>query len=307
MNIQTQGAAAYTPRYPSGGAPEAPLKTEGQAADTPAPELQVRADQVDRADRYDGSRTLGNYVSSMVTGAVAETVDATVKALPLAANAVKNLWNAETVGPNLKVLGTLAALPGAGLTVVAAPFYGAGTGVSSAKRAMRGERGPLTQDVSGQVAQKRFPQGEESTSMSSSLMRSFDKLGAQKLREGEKPRDIPLLSPLFALAGSVISGAISGVAGAVVGLTAGALTGAKEIGGALFGENQGLGDRAVRAGAGLITPVVMGTSLGWNGLKESMPRGFSDGWKHGPIQPVADTIRSTAALAGAVYKEAWER
>ena len=40
---------------------------------------------------------------------------------------------------------------------------------------------------------------------------------------------------------------------------------------------------------------------------QAAPRGFVDGWEHGPFKPVIDTGKITGTLAGSVIKEAWER
>ncbi len=299
MIIQSPSAPVYSAK------PNA-VAVQNQESE-PKPELRIKSDQYDRADRYNDSRAFGNYTSAALTGAAIETVDATVKSLPLAGSIVKNLWKAETIGPNLKVLGTLAALPGAGLSIVAAPFAGAGKGASAARKSMRADSEPLTKDTSNQVTELRFPKGEPSQSMSSKFMRELNEFGNKKLEDGEKPFDVPILSPIFSLAGGVVSGVISGVAGAVVGLTAGTLTGVKEFGRSVMDTEKSVGERAIRATISVFTPVVMGGSLAWSGMKESVPRGFVDGWNSGPVKPIVDTVKSTGVIAGAVFKEAWER
>lgn len=270
-------------------------------------EYQVKQDKHDLADRYEGSREFGNGVAGLTIGAVGGAADGVLKAIPVGYEIIENLWQTEKIGINLKVLGTVAAPIGGALSAIASPFVGAVRGVNGMKEAQRSQSGPLTQDASVPYTDQKF--SAENKSFSSQIIQDLEEFGAEKLQEGEKPFDVPLLSPFFSVIGGVVSAGISGVVGLVAGVAAGTLTAGKEIAGALnpFGDKQSLGQRAGRVGVGVVTVGAMPYGLIKEGLIESVPRGFSDGWKHGPFKPIADTAKASAKLAGAVLKEAWNK
>ena len=293
MNI---GVGKYQPKQ------SMPMK-----AAAPAKEFQVKEEKHDIADRFNESRDFGNSVAGVATGFARGAVDGAVKALPVTAEIVENLWQAETVGINLKVLGTLAAPIGGALSAIASPLVGAYEGSRDMGNAGPGKQDSLNVDKSAAYTDMTF--NGEQKSFSSELMSNLEELGDQKLREGQKPYDVPILSPAFAVIGGVVSGGISGVVGLVAGLGAGLLTTSKEIAGAVnpFGESQSIGERAGRIAAAPLFTATMPYGLVKEGLIESVPRGLSDGWKHGPLKPVSDTIKSSVTLAGSVLSEAWER
>lgn len=277
-------------------------------ADSSAQTYQVKAEQRDRADRFESSREFGNGAAGAITGATLETFDATIKSPKLAWEVAENLWQAETIGPNLKFLGTLAAVPGAALSIVAAPFYGAFKGANVADDANQATQDVLPKDAAPEFTNRIFNgDSEDSRSLSSRFQESLEELGAKKLEPGAKPFDVPILSPVFSLVGGVVSAGISGVVGLVAGAAAGLLTTGKEIVGGVFGKDQTLGKRVGRIAASPLHTLAIPYGLVKEGLKESVPRGFADGWKHGPFKPVVDTAKASATLAGSVLKEAWER
>lgn len=291
MNITTNSVALGRP---AAAAPK--------AAETPKKEYRVKSEQHHIADRYEDSREFGNGVAGLVTGATLETATATVRSPRLAWEIAENLWQAETLGPNIKLLGTLAAIPGAALNIVAAPFYGGFTGARLAGKASRATEDVLPKDAAPEYTNRRFNgDKEDSKSLTARWIDGLEELGAKKLEPGEKKFDVPLLSPVFSVVGGVVSGGISGVVGLVAGLGAGLLTTAKE---AWAGVKTGKIGRVI---ASPLHTVAIPYGLVKEGLKESVPRGFVDGWKHGPLKPVVDTAKASAVLAGSVLKEAWER
>lgn len=282
----------------------------------PKKELVVKPELDNIADRYNTSRTIGNYSSGLMLGAAKEAVTTTLQAPRLAWEITENLWQAETIGPNLKILGTLAAIPAAALSIPCGPFYGAYQGVAAVADARHnnspeGVRPPLKRDTAAYYARSVTtdigPEGNDPKTMTGKWIQGLEKLGDRKLGEGEKPVDVPLLSPVFSIAGGVASGALSGVAGLVIGLVAGTLTCGKEMVHSVTDKDKPFGARVGQFVAAPLNVVAMPLALGWNGLKEATPRGFVDGWKHGPIKPVVDTGKAVAGLATSVVKEAWER
>jgi hypothetical protein len=273
--------------------------------------LEVKPELENIADRYNGARATGNYLSAALVGAAKETVTSTLQAPRLAWEIAENAWQSEKIGPNLKILATLAALPAAALSVPVGPFFGAYQGVSSVMSANRKlmQENPLRSDSSAALAKGILGQNngdgleaDEPSTMTGHFCQSLEEFGEAKLGEGQKPFDVPLLSPVFSVVGGILSGAISGCVGAVAGLVAGSITCVKEMKDAVTGEGS-IGQFV----AAPLHVVAMPISLAWSGVKEATPRGFVDGWDHGPVRPVVDTVKSSAGLAAAVVKEAWER
>lgn len=277
-------------------------RTQGDVP--PQPELVVKPDQYDVASDYNMARRVGNRLAGGLEGLEAETVSSVVQAPCLASKMVTNLWKAETLGPNLKTLGTLAALPATALTVAASPLVGLVRGVWNAPSEHQGS--PLVQDSSSLSAAHwtQAQPGDAPKTLAGGIIREFDRLGERKLAPGEKPHDVPLLSPLFALTAGAACGVIGGTVGLVAGTTAGAITAARDLRKAVTEPGLSAGQRL---GEVLSAPVnlVAGPVLGWKSLKEAVPRGLHDGWHHGVYAPVAETVRVSETMAESVIHEAW--
>jgi hypothetical protein len=272
-----------------------------------APQVQLVKGQDDTVDVYNGSRKFGNGVSGVVMGAAKEAVTGTLLSLPLAGSIVKNLWKAETLGFNISILGTLAALPLAAGSIVVAPFVGAYRGFEAADDANDARRHsgqPLAQDESPAITNSIFKKRESSgaSTWTGGLMNSLDKLGDKKLEPGEKKFDIPILSPITWAVGAAVSGAIAGVVGFAAGLVAGSITCGKEMSRAFGKDGKGVGQFVTAPLNMVIAP-----SLGWDALKEAAPRGASEGWKGHLVKPVIDTARISAKLGAEAIRQAWER
>lgn len=284
MNITTAGLLTPPPR-------------------TPRETSQIKSDQYDTVDVYQTSRTLGNGLAGLVTGAALDTFDATVQAPKLAWELAENLWQAETLGPNLKFLGTVAALTGAAsaASIVAAPFHGGFKGADLAADEGFKSSELLRVDSAIPYADAIVSGKPEGRSLSNRWQSSLEELGDRKLEPGEKPFDVPVLSPVFSVVGGVVSAGISGTVGLVAGTAAGLLTTGKE---ALEGVRHGEVGRVLTAP---LHTIAIPYGLVKEGLIESVPRGFSDGWKHGALRPIVETAKASTVLASEVLKEAWER
>lgn len=300
MNITS--SRSLTPAGPA----VARATSEAKPQEDAPKEYELKTDMYDVADRYNDTRGAANVITGFAMGAVTGAIDGVVKAPFVAYEIAENLIQAETIGPNLKVLGTLAAPLGGALSAIASPVVAAFRDAGAMHRAgSRDYNQPLTKDGSVGYAATKF--SPENKGLSSEIMARLEELGAEKLKDGEKPYDVPILSPIFSIVGGVVSGAISGVTGLVGGLAAGLLTTGKEAVGALFGSNQTIGQRVGRLAASPLHTVAIPYGLVKEGLKESVPRGFVDGWKYGPVKPVVDTAKASVKLAAGVLKEAWER
>lgn len=279
-----------------------PALAGSRPAEAPKKELVVKRELDHIADRFEDSREFGNQVAGLVTGAALETGTALLRSPRLSWEIAENLWQADTLGPNIKFLGTLAAIPGAALNVAIAPFYGGFKGATLAGRASRATEDVLPKDAAPEYTDRRFNgDRDDSKSLTARWIEDLEELGAKKREPGEKKFDVPLLSPVFSVVGGVVSGGITGIVGLVAGLGAGLLTSAKE---AVEGVKTGSISRVVFSP---LHTVAVPYGLVKEGLKESVPRGFADGWKHGPLKPIVDTARASAVQAGSVLKEAWER
>lgn len=277
------------------------------APQPPEKELEVNPDREHIADRYNFSRTTGNYVSGMAIGAAKETVTTAVQSPRLAWEITENLWQADTIGPNLKILGTLAAIPAAALSLPAGPLYGLFQGWSQVHNSGH-QDGPLTKDTSAGFANQvmNVQEDGEARTMTGKLIDGLEELGSKPLAEGEKPYDVPILSPAFSLAGGVVSSVLAVGIGGVAGLVAGVVTMGKDIKDSVSKEGLSAGERI---GKFCFSPLnlVAAPVLAWKSFKEAAPRGFVDGWNHGPFKPIIDTGKITATMGASVIKEAWER
>ncbi len=288
-----------------GAGPAKAGKTDGNSPQEPPKEYQIKEDQYDRADRYEESREFGNAVAGGVYGAVAETVGATVglQSFRVGWNVVENAMQAETIGPNLKALSIIGGALAVPETIIAAPFAGAIRGVMQANEAGDDQTGKLTADTSAAFIDNRMSEDKKFQSTTSKVIESLEELGDKKLAEGEKPYDVPIVRPITTLVGAAGSAVVNVVGNLVGGLVAGALTTVKEAGGAIFGEKKGIG----RLVSSPLYLVAIPYGLVKEGLKESVPRSFSDGWNESPVKAFTDTVKITAGTAGGAIKEAWNR
>ncbi len=293
------------------GFPQARAASGSPPPTAPPKEKVVDPDYERPLDRYNASRNVGNYLSGAALGAVTETAFTTLQSPLLAYEIVENVWQAETIGPNLKVLGTLAAIPAAALSIPVAPIVGLVRGsVATSEAIYDDDRQPreLARNSSPGATAEMFTRTDGGPiTFTGGLIESLEKLGEAELGEGQTPYDIPILSPAFAVIGGACSGVISGAVGLVSGVLAGGLTTVKEMVRSVTESDQTAGERVTRFLFSPLNLVVMGPALAWNGVKESVPRGLSDGWTHGPIKPIWDTARASLALGAGAIKEAWER
>ena len=261
------------------------------------------------ADVYNSSRWIGNYASGAVVNAATEEVSSIAQSPKLEWKIVSNLWKAETLGPNIKTIGTLASLPATALSLVAAPVVGAVLGITRVASASYNlDNGPLEKDASTAVAREitGTTNGGHPENLTGSLIKQLDELGTRKLEPGQKPFDVPLLSPAFAVVGGALSGAIGGTVGLVAGLGAGAISGGKEVFSAVTSRDMSFGQRLGKIATAPLN-LMVGPALAWKSIKEAVPRGLSDGWHYGLVKPVVDTARISSTLGESVIQEAWEK
>lgn len=233
-----------------------------------------------------GTYLSANFAASSVSGAVAG-LGAFVRSAPGAtlkttASLYTNMWKAQTIGPNLKIIGSLVGAPlvlaGAvlGLPVSAAAglFFGARQVDSDKPR-------QFTIVPAAQQGFARTKAGWEGAV--AGLQSSLTEMGNQKLAEGEKPFDIPLIKTAKTLAvgaAAVAVGAAAGVACALVGTLS--ETG-RGIAGAFQDESLNLPGKALGAVGAVIGGVVHGVSFGLTTTLSTIGQGLGETWKQDSI------------------------
>lgn len=285
-----------TPKLPNLG------RVQIQQQDTPPPPPPSTT-MVDRIidKTYLGANFTASALSGGLAGAGAFLRSAPGAAVSTTASFYKNFWKTETIGPNLKIIGSVLALPVAGAaTVLGLPvslcvglYQGADEVDSSKPR----------QFTIGAAAREGYNVTREGwAEMAKSARESFTEMGEAKLEPGEKPLDIPLIKTAKTLAVGVASAAVGGVAGVVsacVGSLRESLVG---IGRALSDESLSLPGKVVASGAALIGGVVHGATYGVTTGLSVLGTGIGETWKRdslieGGREAFSNAYHSVAAAA----------
>lgn len=253
------------------------LAQRTSATNASAPQEKTMVDRV-----VDKTFLGANYTASAFSGTVGglggyarSVVPSTLKA---AAAIVPNLWKAETIGPNLKILGTVAALPavaagavvGLPVSLVAGLYHGASEVDSSKPRQFT--IGPALREGYGDVKG-----GWEK--MTEGIQKGMTDFAAEKLGEGEKPLDIPIIKTGKALAMGVAGAAIGGVAGLVSACVGTIRESAAGIGQAFKDENLNLPGKVIASAGAVVGGVVHGLTYGVATTVSIAGKGMAETWK----------------------------
>lgn len=223
-----------------------------------------------------------NFTASTLSGGVAGLGAYARAAAPATLQATgslyKNLWKAETIGPNLKIIGSVVAAPlmlaGAviGLPVsLVAGMYQGGDEVESSKPRQ------FTIGAATREGYTKTKGGWES--LSKSAIESFNDMGNEKLAAGEKPLDIPIIKSVKALAMGVTAAAVGGIAGAVsLVVSAGRQIGAGVVD-SLTDSSLGLGGKLLGTAGAVVGGAVHGVVYGAGTFVSVAGQGFSETWK----------------------------
>ena len=273
MNVMN----ASTPKV----APRGGMRIQSQQPDGPGgqpPQLPTRL--VDKI--IDKTYLTANFTASTLSGGVAGLGAYARSAAPSTLKATgslyKNLWKAETVGPNLKILGSVVAAPlmlaGAviGLPVsLAAGMYQGGDEVQASKPRQ------FTITAATKEGYTKTKDGWES--LTKSAIESFNDMGNEKLAEGEKPVDIPIIKSVKALAMGVTAAAVGGIAGAVsMVVSAGRQIGAGVVD-SLTDSSLNLGGKLLGTAGAVLGGAVHGVVYGAGTFASVTGQGFSETWK----------------------------
>ncbi len=206
-----------------------------------------------------------NYAASGLAGAFSGTAGYVTGGLPetfkVTGSMLKNIVKTEKYGPVLKTVaataGVAASLVGG---VIAAP-------VSLIWGAVEGT-GPIDHKVPrqftvGEGAKEAYSDVKGGlTKFGSGIREELEELGNYKLKEGERPIEIPLIRA----AKTIVMGAVGAVVGGVVGLaTAAAATvteTAKGIGAAFTDDRLNIGEKVFSGAASVIGGAAHGVSYG---------------------------------------------
>ena len=273
---------------------------QSQETPPPPPPSTTMVDRIiDKT--YLGANFTASTLSGGIAGVGAYVRSAPGSALSATASFYKNFLKTETIGPNLKIIGSVLALPVAGAaTVLGLPvslcvgmYQGADEVDSSKPR----------QFTIGQAAGEAYKVTREGwTDMAKSAIESFTEMGEAKLEPGEKPLDIPLIKTAKTLAVGAASVAIGGVAGVVsacVGTVRESLVG---IGRALTDESLSIPAKVLASGAAVVGGAVHGVTYGLTTGLSVVGTGFKETWTkdsilQGSQKVVSNAYHSVAAAA----------
>ena len=246
--------------------------------DTPPP--QGPSTMVDKI--IDKTYLTANFTASTLSGGVAglgayarAAAPATLKST---ASLYKNLWKAETIGPNLKILGSLVAAPlmlaggvlGLPVSLIAGMYQG-GDEVDSSKP---------RQFTIAQATKEGYGQTKAGwESVSKSAIEAFEEMGTEKLAEGEKPLDIPIIKSLKTLAIGATAAAVGGIAGVVSALVSTVRQVGAGIGNSFGDESLNLGGKLLGSAGAVLGGAVHGVTYGLTTALSVTGHGFAETWK----------------------------
>lgn len=213
----------------------------------------------------DNTYLSANYAASGLAGAFSGTgawvTTGVPQTLKSTASILTNVAKTEKIGPTLKTLALVAAVPvmavgGAvalPVSLLAGVWQGAGEVDNSIPR----------QFTVTQASKEAYTEVKDGlNSVGKGIQEEMKELGDYKLKPGEKPIDIPLIKAGKTLIMGAIGAAVGGIAGAVSALGATATEGAKGIGQAFSDDNLNIAEKFVAAGASVVAAPLHGAMYG---------------------------------------------
>jgi hypothetical protein len=252
-----------------------------QSQETPPPpppeKPNTLVDQI-----IDKTYLTANFTASTLSGGVAGlgafARSAAPATLSSTASLYKNLWKAETIGPNLKILGSLVAAPlmlaggvlGLPVSLISGMYQG-GDEVDSSKP---------RQFTIAQATKEGYTKTKEGwESLSKRAVEAFEEMGSEKLAEGEKPFDIPIIKSVKTLAIGATAAAIGGVAGVVSAIVSGLGQAGKGIVTSFGDESLNLGGKVIGSAGAVLGGAVHGLTYGLGTAVSVTGHGFAETWK----------------------------
>lgn len=284
MNITTQSPSTRL---------TLPTRIQANGDDTPPPpKPKTMVDQiVDKT--YLGANFTACALTGGVTGTAAGLRSAPETALKAVGAVYPNLWKTEVIGPNLKIIGSVVAAPvilgavalGLPISLMHGIYKGADQVDSSIPR----------QFTVGAAATEGY--GATRTGwekVTKGTQEAFAELGAQKLAEGEKPLDIPLIKTAKTLAVGAAAVAVGGVAGVVSGVVGGLRESLVGIGQSLTDSSLSIPGRLLGAGTAVLGGAVHGAVYGVSTGFSILGQGLSKTWKEDSLVSGGKTVFSQA-------------
>lgn len=179
-------------------------------------------------------------VSGMLAGTVTSTVGYMTKLPSVAAHSAKsalNLIQAETIGPNIKVIAGLLSPVILGVGVAAAGIGLVGSVLSGAARGFSAHESDKPRDFTiGKAVDTSWTKVRKTMDdLSNDMVTGSAEIKAKKLAEGEDPWDIPLppfgrtAKTIAATVAGVVIGGVGGVATAIATMGKEAWSGVKQL------------------------------------------------------------------------------
>ncbi|MFN8610362.1 MAG: hypothetical protein U0931_22685 [Vulcanimicrobiota bacterium] len=238
-----------------------------------------------------------NFTASTLSGGVAGlgayARSAAPSTLKATASLYKNLWKAETIGPNLKILGSLVAAPAMvaggvlGLPVsLLAGMYQGGDEVDSSKP---------RQFTIGAASKEGYTKTKAGwDSITKGAVEAFEEMGTEKLGEGERPIDIPIIKTAKTLAVGVTAAAVGGIAGAIsLAVSTGRQIGAG-VAESLTDSSLNFGGKLLGSAGAVLGGAVHGLSYGLGTFASVTGQGLSETWKKDSVVQGGSRVFSQA-------------
>lgn len=238
-----------------------------------------------------------NFTASTLSGGVAGlgayARSAAPSTLKATASLYKNLWKAETIGPNLKILGSVVAAPlmlaggvlGLPVSLIAGMYQGGDEVESSKPR----------QFTIGSAAKEGYTKTKGGwESLTKSAIESFNDMGAEKLADGEKPVDIPIIKSVKTLAIGATAAAVGGIAGVVsMVVSAGRQIGAGVVD-SLTDSSLNIGGKLLGTAGAVLGGAVHGVAYGLGTFASVTGQGFGETWKKDSVVQGGSRVFSQA-------------
>lgn len=272
------------------------------------PRVTVRAksDEPTMVDKivdntYRGANYTASGISGTLAGLGAYAVSAPGSAVKQTASIISNLWKTEVIGPNLKVIGTVAAAPlvlvGAAVGLPVSLISGLWNGL--------GEVDPEKprEFTIGAAAKAGFQDTRAGwTRFTEGVQETMNELGNEKLGEGEKPFDIPIIKTGKALAVGAAALAVGGAAGVVAAVLGAARESVVGAARSLTDDNLSIPARLFAAVGSVAGGVCHGAAYGFLTATGTTFSSIGTTWREDSLVEGAKNIvhRAASSVVGAV-------
>ena len=269
--------------------PVVPVRPTLTAAETPKPLVERIVDNTVLSANY-----LASGLSGGVAGTAAYARSVVGGTAGTVASAYTNLWKAETIGPNLKIIGSLLLAPAVALAAAVALPVSVGVGIYKGAGAVDSDK-PREFTVGAAAARGYNETREGLQSAATSVKKGLEEMGSEKLEPGKKPIDIPLIKTAKTLAVGVASVALGGVTGAVCAIIGSGRQIASGVARAVTDENLNLPGRVLAATGAVVGGVAQGVTYGAAGALTVVGKGLGETWKEDSLAEGAGAAFDRAA------------